>query len=222
MKKLLLGTALTLSLVGSANAGIVTATLTTGVYTPFDEYAVGTKSGTTLTENGATTFSTTGNSFVTNTSLHFQYSKPLMDGPDGSLSNYIFATPGSACCAGASNVDIGYDHDVYSFKILWGSPDKSTPDTYNLITLSNGDTISGSTILGMTGTASGDNAGTRWWLIQDTTPFDGWTASASGIAFEFDLNGVPEPSTWAMMGLGFAALAYAGFRRSTKTSAAIA
>jgi hypothetical protein len=29
-------------------------------------------------------------------------------------------------------------------------------------------------------------------------------------------SGVPEPSTWAMMGLGFAALGYAGFRRTRK------
>jgi hypothetical protein len=29
-------------------------------------------------------------------------------------------------------------------------------------------------------------------------------------------SGIPEPSTWAMMGLGFAALGYAGFRRARK------
>jgi hypothetical protein len=32
---------------------------------------------------------------------------------------------------------------------------------------------------------------------------------------------VPEPSTWAMLALGFAALGYAGFRRASKTSVAI-
>jgi hypothetical protein len=32
-------------------------------------------------------------------------------------------------------------------------------------------------------------------------------------------SGIPEPSTWAMMGLGFAALGYAGFRRTRKTAA---
>jgi hypothetical protein len=31
-----------------------------------------------------------------------------------------------------------------------------------------------------------------------------------------DLDAVPEPSTWALMGLGFAALGYVGFRRSRK------
>jgi hypothetical protein len=32
-------------------------------------------------------------------------------------------------------------------------------------------------------------------------------------------SGIPETSTWAMMGLGFAALGYAGFRRTRKTPA---
>jgi hypothetical protein len=39
-------------------------------------------------------------------------------------------------------------------------------------------------------------------------------------AFEFSLgSGVPEPSTWAMMALGFAGLGYAGFRRNSKVRA---
>ncbi len=33
---------------------------------------------------------------------------------------------------------------------------------------------------------------------------------------------IPEPSTWAMMGLGFAGLAFAGYRRGRKASVAIA
>ena len=78
---------------------------------------------------------------MTNTSVVDQYSQPL-----GDTSNYIFATPGSTNVA-ASDVDIGYNHAVNSFTILWGSPDKNAPDTYNLITLSNGDKITGGQIL---------------------------------------------------------------------------
>lgn len=218
MKKVLLTTALaSVVFATAANAGLVTITLTTGNSAPFDNVAVGTQSGTTLTENGPTTFATTGGaggSFVTNTSVVDQYSQPL-----GDTSNYIFATPGSTNVA-ASDVDIGYNHAVNSFKILWGSPDKNAPDTYNLITLSNGDKITGGQILALTGTASGDNAGTRWWEISDTTPFTGWTASAAGIAFEFDLNyvsNVPESSTWAMMLIGFAGLGFAGLRTAKKS-----
>jgi hypothetical protein len=42
------------------------------------------------------------------------------------------------------------------------------------------------------------------------------TFSSTGNAFEFALASVPEPSTWAMMALGFAGLGYAAFRRNTK------
>ena len=38
---------------------------------------------------------------------------------------------------------------------------------------------------------------------------------------DLPLNGVPEPSTWALMGLGFAGLGFAGFR-ARKTSVSIA
>jgi len=45
-------------------------------------------------------------------------------------------------------------------------------------------------------------------------------------ALQFDanvtLNAVPEPSTWAMMGLGFAALGFTALRRSRKTAVSIA
>jgi hypothetical protein len=34
------------------------------------------------------------------------------------------------------------------------------------------------------------------------------------------VEGVPEPSTWAMMLLGFAGLGYAGFMRASKTTLA--
>jgi hypothetical protein len=50
------------------------------------------------------------------------------------------------------------------------------------------------------------------------------TASGVGDGFGFDFGvggAVPEPSTWAMMLLGFAGLGYAGYRRARKASAAI-
>jgi hypothetical protein len=39
---------------------------------------------------------------------------------------------------------------------------------------------------------------------------------------DLPLNSVPEPSTWAMMGLGFAGLGFVGFRRGRKESVSIA
>jgi hypothetical protein len=54
--------------------------------------------------------------------------------------------------------------------------------------------------------------------ITGLAPFTTVTFSDSGKnAFEFSLgSGVPEPSTWAMMALGFAGLGYAAFRRNSK------
>jgi hypothetical protein len=39
---------------------------------------------------------------------------------------------------------------------------------------------------------------------------------------DLPLNSIPEPSTWAMMGLGFAGLGFVGLRRARKTSVSIA
>jgi PEP-CTERM motif len=38
----------------------------------------------------------------------------------------------------------------------------------------------------------------------------------AGLSISLPLNGVPEPSTWAMMALGFAGLGFAGYRKSRK------
>ena len=177
---------------------------------------MGTQSGVTLTENGPTSFMETGGlggSFVTDTSLGGEYLKPLMDGPNGSLSNYIFATSGSPCCD-ASDVRVyprrQLIQDFLGFA-RYLQPDHAEQRRHDLRHHNPQSVDHG----------LGDNAGTRWWEISDTTPFDGWVASSSGVAFEFDLN-VPEPSTWAMMGLGFAGLGFAAFRRSAKTPAAMA
>jgi hypothetical protein len=42
------------------------------------------------------------------------------------------------------------------------------------------------------------------------------------VSFQSDLNAVPEPSTWAMMALGFVGLAFAGWRRAAKREAVLA
>jgi PEP-CTERM motif len=39
-----------------------------------------------------------------------------------------------------------------------------------------------------------------------------------GPNFTFASSAIPEPSTWAMMVLGFAGLGYAGFRRALRTA----
>jgi PEP-CTERM motif len=60
--------------------------------------------------------------------------------------------------------------------------------------------------------ADNDN---QWFNISDPNGIGRFTASSSiGDPFEFVMSGVPEPSTWALMLLGFAGLGFAGYRRA--------
>ena len=59
-----------------------------------------------------------------------------------------------------------------------------------------------------------DTFDNKWFRILGTDPFTSFTVISTRNAFEFDMaGGVPEPSTWAMMLIGFAGLGYAAFVR---------
>jgi PEP-CTERM motif len=55
-------------------------------------------------------------------------------------------------------------------------------------------------------------------VVKDQSDFAGSAGSADSsiLGNAFSVRGVPEPSTWAMMVLGFAGLGYAAFRRNSK------
>ncbi len=108
---------------------------------------------------------------------------------------------------------VGFATALNSVTIYWGSP-----DTFNTLTLGNGDVITGATVAAALGfAADGSDANSRWVTITDTDSFKSFTAASSSPAFEFDMAGaVPEPSTWAMLILGFTGLGYAAFSRSAK------
>jgi PEP-CTERM motif len=62
-----------------------------------------------------------------------------------------------------------------------------------------------------------DPLGNQLITITGLDVFTTASFSSTANAFEFSLgSGVPEPSTWAMMALGFAGLGYAAFRRNSK------
>lgn len=190
----------------AASAGTITVSLGSGPnLNAFDTATIGATSGSFESLYGPATW-TTGSSasFATDTSAADKYLQPAGDG-----TTYIFATTGS-------DATVSFADTVTSIDIYWGSP-----DTFNTITLSNGDSITGSAVLALTGTPTGDNAGTAWITITDEAGFDGFTATSTRPAFEFDMAAVPEASTWAMMSLGFAALGFAGFR-GRRTSISIA
>ncbi|WP_294536232.1 PEP-CTERM sorting domain-containing protein [uncultured Rhodoblastus sp.] len=210
MNKFIFGTALvTLMFATSANAAIVLGPGNGNLWTFNDNPArpsnyVGPDSGNSYWDPGPISWNTTGaNSFVVNGSVTNQYLAPL-----GDTTNYLFATPGS-------DAIVSWGKNINSFVIRWGSP-----DDYNTLTLSNGDSVTGTQIGAFFGfTANGNNANTRWVTIYDRTPFTGFTASSTGVAFEFDGTAVPEPSSWALMLSGFAALGFAGYRSRKKVAA---
>jgi hypothetical protein len=123
-----------------------------------------------------------------------------------------------------------------SFNIDWGSIDAlmTNPDgsprydntltVFTAFPINTQDSVTGSQlaaagVFGVNGfgsqTSANDN---QWFNIRDTAgPILFFTASSTQNAFEFDMgSSVPEPSTWAMMMLGFVGLGYAAFRRSAK------
>jgi hypothetical protein len=164
--------------------------------------------------------------------------------PAGDTSNYLWGVNG-VNPLGFNGAEVVFNPAVAlaypdSFNIDWGSIDAlmtnpdGSPRYDNTLTVhtqgGSVDSVTGSQlaaalVFGVNGfgsqTSANDN---QWFNITDTAgPIVFFTASSTQNAFEFDMgSSVPEPSTWAMMALGFAALGYTAFRRSAKTHGALA
>jgi hypothetical protein len=211
-KALLLTTGLAwLGLIGSANA--FTVSLTPGPMNPqyFESEAAGqngfTLDGITWTLGSGTAHTDKG------TTVNVDAAPLGMGtGPDG--TTYMGVQGGSSEVA-------TWTTPQTSLSIYWGSIDGTarnlnsfaiTIDTYTLI---GADLVS---MFGAFGTGSQtDPQANQLVTITGLGPFTTATFSSTANAFEFSIGaGVPEASTWAMMGLGFAGLGYAAFRRNTK------
>lgn len=144
-----------------------------------------------------------------------QVKTPPNDGngafPFGDLSQkYLSVLGGSEV-----RVDVGLQASRIS--LYWGSI-----DTYNSIEFYNGATLVGSLTGGDVAPLQGDggqfdfqsNRLVTLYLSNGT--FDSVRLLSSSNSFEFDniSSGVPEPSTWAMMLIGFAGLGYLSRRKS--------
>jgi hypothetical protein len=115
-----------------------------------------------------------------------------------------------------------------SIAIYWGSIDGNVNANNNSLAVKfDGYALTGAELAGMGADGGGnqtDPAGNQLVTITGLASFTEATFSSTGNAFEFSLvtpvialtAGAPEPSTWAMMAIGFAALGYAAFRRNTK------
>jgi hypothetical protein len=118
-----------------------------------------------------------------------------------------------------------------SLRLYWGSIDgdecvsgSSSCGNLNSITIAmmNGTsyTLTGADLVGKDGVEGEglqeNSADNQLVTIAGLSPFESVTFATTENAFEFSILPVPEPSTWAMMMLGFTGLGYAAFRRSAK------
>ena len=108
-----------------------------------------------------------------------------------------------------------------SISIYWGSIDGNQGGNNNLNTLTLGSfTLTGADLVTDGASGTGDQfspAGNQLVTITGLAPFTTATFHSTANAFEFSIgSAIPEPSTWAMMLLGFAGLGYAAFYRNSK------
>jgi hypothetical protein len=124
-----------------------------------------------------------------------------------------------------------------SLSIYWGSIDgdvctggSSSCNNLNSISIQIGtEVLTGADLIGMGGPPvlgegqQGNPADNQLVTIRGLDPFTIVRFASTNNAFEFTLGpGVPEPSTWVMMALGFVGLGYAAVRRSSKDRSAVA
>lgn len=120
-----------------------------------------------------------------------------------------------------------------ALNVVWGSPNDDVPWSSNYVTFYSGANGGGSLL----GTVLASDLYANFSGINNTTDPGYMISFAPGhfgsVSFgtgpsdfefavvgpsTFGVAGVPEPSTWAMMFIGFAGLGYAAFRRSAKSN----
>ena len=115
-----------------------------------------------------------------------------------------------------------------SLAFYWGSIDGNVNGNLNTFAIAiDGYVLTGAELAAMGADGGGNQtspAGNQLVTITGLAPFTQATFTSTDNAFEFSLPVVqavnaatPEPSTWAMMVLGFVGLGYAAFRRNLKT-----
>jgi hypothetical protein len=201
------------SLAAATNAGTVTVSKGSGPnYNAFDGYATGCyASAPTTTAYGPATFS----GCIKQAFPGVPAAQPL-----GDFTPFLYASGVSGYGPAAS---VTFSTGLNTIDVYWGSIDSLAGNgADNILTLSNGDVVTGTDLVADIGalgvgsqTLPEDN---QWVQISDTASFNGFTATATtGTFFEFDMAGsaaAPEPSTWAMLLLGFTWLGFAGCHRT--------
>ncbi len=229
-KVLLMTTGLAwLALTGSAYATI-TVTLTQG---PLDPLYFASKAA------GADDFSLDGITWTTPIIGSADTEKGSVAGVDaaplGMDTSTTTDTTYMAVQAGGSETAT-FSTPQTSLRLYWGSIDgdecvsgSSSCGNLNSISIATttGEyTVTGADLVGKDGVEGEglqeNSADNQLVTIAGLSPFTSVTFTTTENAFEFSILPVPEPSTWAMMVLGFAGLGYAAFRRNSKDRVAIA
>jgi hypothetical protein len=215
-KTLLMTTGLAwLALTGAASAAMVT--LTPGPQNPqyFASEAAG-QNGFTL--NGITWTLMSGVASTEKGSLTNVYAAPLGMGTSQTTGTTYMAVEG-----GGTEMATWATPQT-SLSIYWGSIDGTAQNTNSFSVTIDNYTLTGADLIALGASGNGsqtDPLANQLVTITGLGPFTTATFSSTANAFEFSLPvvspGVPEPSTWAMMMVGFAGLGYAAFRRSSKS-----
>lgn len=140
--------------------------------------------------------------------------QPFADIPAGGIAGNTFLAAGPTSGAPAT---LNFTTPINYLSFLWGSP-----DTYNDLTITSTTGSYDFTAAGLKFAITNGNQAFSQYVQFTTGPgetilsatFDN---SPSQDAFEtanFGVAAVPEPSTWAMMILGFAGLGFMAYRRS--------
>ena len=108
--------------------------------------------------------------------------------------------------------------------IVWGSPNDDNPAATNIVSFYSGaDGTGGAAFAQVLASdlyaAFGvDNTREPGYLLSFLVPkgYGSVVFTTGSSDFEFAVSSVPEPSTWAMLGTGFAGLGLAGYKRSRR------
>ena len=106
--------------------------------------------------------------------------------------------------------------------IVWGSPNDNNPAATNTVSFYTGANGTG-TLIGQvlasdlySNFSNIDNTQDPGFLVSFMTPENYGSVVFTTGSSDFEFAAVPEPSTWAMLGIGFAGLGLAGFKRSRR------
>ena len=109
-----------------------------------------------------------------------------------------------------------------SLTIVWGSPNDDNPPATNTVSFYSGANGTGSLIGQVLASdlysnfIDINNTQDPGYLVSFLTPEKYASVVFTTGSSDFEFAAVPEPSTWAMLGIGFAGLGLAGYRRSRR------